>query len=85
MGRIEIKTIEIPYRKNKRKIRIYLPKKYDIDDNSYFPVLYMHDGQNLYFDEDTSYGNSWKVKDTMEQLESEGFMVTYYRQMVLNV
>lgn len=74
MGRIEMKTIELPYLKDERKLRIYLPKQYDIEDNVYFPVLYMHDGQNLYFDEDASYGNSWKVKDTMAQLESEGFI-----------
>lgn len=72
MGRIEMKSIEVPYLNEERKLRIYLPNNYDLD-NKFYPVLYMHDGMNLYFDEDAFYGYSWKVKDTMEQLESEGF------------
>ncbi len=73
MGRIEYKSIKIPYLNEERGLRIYLPKKYDISEEQSFPVLYMHDAQNLYFDSDAFYGNSWKVKDSMEQLESEGF------------
>ncbi len=73
MGRIEYKSIGIPYLKEKRGLRIYLPKKYDLNKDIRFPVLYMHDAQNLYYDGHSSFGDSWKVKDTMEHLESEGF------------
>ena len=73
MGRIEYKSIEIPYQNEERALRIYLPKKYDISEEQSFSVLYMHDGQNLYFDGEATFGDSWKVKDTMEQLEEEGF------------
>ena len=34
------------------QIRIYLPKSYSITDKHY-PVIYMHDGQNLFDVEDS--------------------------------
>jgi hypothetical protein len=37
--------------------------------NAHFPVLYMHDGYNL-FDEATSYTGEWHVDETMEHLSS---------------
>ena len=74
MGRIEMKSIVVPYLSEERNLRIYLPETYDVDENMSYPVLYMHDGQNLFYDEDAFNGDSWKVKDTMEQLESEGFV-----------
>ncbi len=73
MGRIEMKSITLPYLNEERNLRIYLPQNYDTVQNISYPVLYMHDGMNLYFDKDAFYGNSWKIKDTMEQLESDGF------------
>ena len=32
-----------------------------------YPVLYMFDGQNLYFDEEASYGKSWGLMKYLEQ------------------
>ena len=37
----------------------------------HYPVLYMHDGQNL-FDGATSYAGEWYVDETMEGLASQG-------------
>lgn len=62
----------IPQLDRKRSIRIYLPPDYD-DTNKHFPVLYMHDGQNL-FDEATSFVGEWKVDETLEKLYSENIM-----------
>ena len=42
-----------------RKAYIYLPEYYDDDPNRRFPVMYMFDGQNIFLDEDASYGKSW--------------------------
>ncbi|WP_442593840.1 alpha/beta hydrolase [Neobacillus sp. D3-1R] len=49
-----------------RKVRVYLPKGYD-ESETHYPVLYMHDGQNLYRDEDASYGMSWRIADFLNQ------------------
>ena len=48
----------------------YLPPSYETSDREY-PVVYMHDGQNL-FDERTSYSGEWRVDETMESLADEG-------------
>lgn len=53
---------------NSRDILIYLPASYG---QRRYPVLYMHDGQNL-FDEKTSYAGEWRVDETMRELEQEG-------------
>ena len=44
-----------------RKIHLYLPAGYRESDERY-PVLYMFDGHNLFFDEDASFGKSWGLK-----------------------
>lgn len=55
---------------NPRKILVWLPKDYYSAKkvNSFYNVLYMHDGQNL-FDPSTSYsGKHWKVSETVYKL-----------------
>lgn len=59
-----------PQLHNKRDILVYLPPSYAAGDRRY-PVLYMHDGQNL-FDQATSYSGEWRVDETMRQLSREG-------------
>ncbi|HEY8570154.1 alpha/beta hydrolase [Microbulbifer sp.] len=49
-----------------RTYRIYLPSGYEESDRRY-PVLYMHDGQNL-FDDATSYVGEWGVDESLNQL-----------------
>ena len=45
--------------KRTRKAYIYLPDGYERDDVSRYPVLYMFDGQNVFFDGNASFGKSW--------------------------
>jgi len=53
-----------------RRIWLYLPPNYDsVEDH--FPVLYMHDGQNL-FDAATSFAGEWEVDETLNELYSQG-------------
>src|SRR5215212_12069243 len=56
---------------NQRDILVYLPPAYDFSQQRY-PVIYMHDGQNL-FDEATSYNGEWQVDETMEALSQAGY------------
>ncbi len=53
-----------------RRVWIYLPPDYDQTNYSY-PVLYMHDGQNV-FDNLTSYLGEWEVDETLNNLHSQG-------------
>jgi predicted alpha/beta superfamily hydrolase len=59
-----------PQRGNDRDIVVYLPASHDAGERRY-PVLYMHDGQNL-FDPQTSYAGEWGVDDTLAALSGEG-------------
>ncbi|MDZ4769338.1 MAG: alpha/beta hydrolase-fold protein [Chloroflexota bacterium] len=57
---------------NVRDVHVLLPPSYRRDAERRYPVLYMHDGQNL-FDERVSFGGQdWRVDDTMQVLASEG-------------
>lgn len=49
-----------------RRAYLYLPDSYDGDPDTRYPVLYMFDGHNLFFDEDATYGKSWGIKDYMD-------------------
>lgn len=51
------------YLANKRDVLVWLPPDYARDPNRRYPVLYMHDGNNL-FDRRTSFGGQeWEVDE----------------------
>jgi predicted alpha/beta superfamily hydrolase len=56
----------IPGLERARTVRLYLPPGYEHSRRRY-PVLYMHDGQNL-FDAATSYAGEWGVDETLNAL-----------------
>jgi len=67
-------AFKIPQLVRERKIWVYLPPNYN-DSNGNFPVLYMHDAQNL-FDTKTSYAGEWNVDETLNSLFYEsGFQM----------
>lgn len=49
-----------------RRVLIYLPASYGSSNKTY-PVLYMHDGQNV-FDEATSFSGEWGVDETLDAM-----------------
>lgn len=53
-----------------RRVWIYLPPDYATSDKRY-PVLYMHDGQNV-FDNATSYAGEWGVDESLDSLFAAG-------------
>ena len=65
----------IPGLNRERTVRVYLPPDYE-RSRSRYPVLYMHDGQNL-FDEATAYGGEeWGVDEALNALaKSRGLRV----------
>ncbi|MDD5209105.1 MAG: alpha/beta hydrolase-fold protein [Elusimicrobiales bacterium] len=57
--------------KNKRTLLVCLPFTYSADKNRRYPVIYMHDGQNV-FDSSTSYsGVEWGAYETAAALVKE--------------
>ena len=57
-----------------KKIWVYLPKSYDSSEKKY-PVIYMHDGQNL-FDRQTSFVGEWQVDESLDSIkEPEAIIV----------
>ncbi len=57
---------------NDRAVWAYLPASYDENTVARFPVVYMHDGQNL-FDPLLAFGgNEWQVDETMNGAAESG-------------
>ncbi|NUY82401.1 alpha/beta hydrolase [Flavobacterium sp. MAH-1] len=71
----QVSTFELdaPTLGTTKKIWVWLPKDYDaVKDN--YPVLYMHDAQNL-FDAKTSFVGEWNVDETLESLNAKVIVV----------
>ena len=56
----------IPQLHRTRRVWIYLPPSYSASNKKY-PVLYMHDGQNV-FDDATSFSGEWGVDEAIDTL-----------------
>jgi predicted alpha/beta superfamily hydrolase len=54
-----------------RRIWVYLPQDYTQQATKSYPVLYMHDGQNL-FSNTTANNGEWEVDETLMDLELKG-------------
>ncbi|MFN2400789.1 MAG: alpha/beta hydrolase [Gemmatimonadaceae bacterium] len=52
-------------------VYVYLPPTYGSEDGRRYPVLYMHDGQNL-FDRATAFRAEWQVDETAQRLILSG-------------
>lgn len=59
--------IEAPQLETVKQIWVYLPKNYENSKNAY-PVLYMHDAQNL-FDAKSSYAGEWHIDEFLDTFE----------------
>lgn len=64
----------IPQLKRARRIWIYLPENYDAQPTYKWPVLYMHDGQNI-FDDATSYAGEWGVDEFLDSAKAKSCIV----------
>jgi predicted alpha/beta superfamily hydrolase len=52
------------------RFRVFLPPGYHENTLERFPVLYMQDGQNLFFPSEAFGGRHWKVEETLKVLTS---------------
>ena len=63
-----------PFAGENRMLHIYLPDDYDESDERY-PVMYMFDGHNLFYDSDATYGKSWGMKDFLDSWDKKIIIV----------
>lgn len=55
-----------------RDIAVYLPPGYQDQPDASYPVLYLHDGNNLFDKLTSSFGVEWQADETAERLIREG-------------
>ena len=60
--------------KQERGLHVYLPDDYYSAEERY-PVMYMFDGHNLFYDSDATYGKSWGLKDFLDVWEKKIIIV----------
>ncbi len=65
-----LRELASPQLGNVRDLFVYRPPSYESSDRRY-PVIYMHDGQNL-FDPRTSFAGEWNVDGILDEASSEG-------------
>jgi len=55
-----------------RDVAVWLPPDYESDTSKQYPVLYMHDGQNLFDPATASFGVDWQADETADSLIKQG-------------
>jgi len=66
-GAEELSFLRVP-----RQVVVYLPPGYESERTRRYPVLYLHDGQNL-FDPATAFlGNHWRLDEVAEEMIQGG-------------
>ena len=53
-----------------QRLRIYFPPGYYENTLKRYPVLYMHDGNNLFIPDEAFFNNEWRVDETMDRLDA---------------
>lgn len=53
-----------------RRAYVYVPDEWEENPEERYPVLYMFDGHNVFFDEDATYGKSWGMLEYMEETQT---------------
>ena len=65
---IIVRKIQIPGLETAkpRRLYVYLPKDYEASERRY-PVLYMFDGHNVFYNSHATYGKSWGMKEYLQK------------------
>lgn len=78
VGNLDIFKMTMKSLNKKRTIRVWTPSNYNPNGTKRYPVLYMHDGQNL-FDKYTSFAGEWGIDEAISELinqnKTDGFIV----------
>lgn len=57
-----------------RDLVVWLPPNYTQNSHRHYPVLYLHDGQNIFDPETSSFGVDWQADETADSLIRAGAM-----------
>ena len=73
---IIVRKIQIPALPTEKPRRLYicLPKDYEKTGKRY-PVVYMFDGHNVFYDRDATYGKSWGMREYLKKSRRELIVV----------
>jgi predicted alpha/beta superfamily hydrolase len=71
---VEVADFASPELSNRRTLRIYLPPSYSENALKRYPVLYMHDGQNLFDAATSAFGTEWQVDEHADAAVGGGRM-----------
>lgn len=58
-----------------RRVYLYLPKSYEKEPEKRYPVMYMFDGHNVFYDSDATYGKSWGMEKYMDASKKQLIIV----------
>lgn len=72
--RVRVGGVASPQLGNTRGLVIYLPPSYRENPAKRYPVLYMHDGQNLFDAATSAFGVEWRVDETIDAEVGAGRM-----------
>ena len=72
---LELITLESKILNRQHSLRVYLPPGYDENTCRMFPVIYMQDGNNLFFPQEAFMGQDWGVKDSLTLLNGMNAIV----------
>lgn len=75
-GKLTFLTIENTSKSISKELIVYLPEGYE-NSNKKYPVLYMHDAQNLFLDS-ISYAGEWRIDETLDSLKAKIIVVGIY-------
>ena len=65
-------VLRSPQLRNRRAVDVYLPASYAVDGRRRFPVVYMHDGQNLSDPSIAFGGRTWQLDAALDTLARKG-------------
>jgi predicted alpha/beta superfamily hydrolase len=71
---LNLENFASDYLKNTRDIQIWLPSGYSEKAECRYPVLYVHDGQNLFNDSRAYSGQSWQLDRIVAELIQVGWI-----------
>lgn len=74
---VEIWDVTIPKLSGEtpRRVYLYLPESYETESDKRYPVMYMFDGHNVFFDSDATYGKSWGMDKYMTESQKQLIIV----------
>lgn len=58
-----------------RRVYLYLPESYQREPERRYPVMYMFDGHNVFFDRDATFGKSWGMNKYMRRSRKQMIIV----------